>query len=83
MVMKYVNALRSRSKLILRPLMHTLLVLTAAQNIGVFQRFGGFSNVLGQTGPTFSSGLTIRVSLHLGHLIGVTFTRLISSGFIG
>jgi hypothetical protein len=67
----------------LRPLMHTPLIFSAEQNIVIIQRFGGFSNVLGQTGPTFSSGLTIRVSLHLGHLIGVTFTRLISSGFIG
>jgi len=55
-----------------------LLEFNLAQDIVAFQRFTGFGNALPQTGHTFSDGLTITVSLHLGHLIGWTLTRLIS-----
>ena len=51
-----------------------------AQNIVGFQRFTGLGNELPQTGQTLSSGLSITVSLHLGHLTLWSLTRLISSG---
>jgi len=62
------------------PFIHTLLEFNLTQHIDWFERSGGFSNSLPQTGHTFSDGLTITVSLHLGHLTGWTLTRLISSG---
>ena len=60
--------------------MHPLLQFTVAQDIVVFQCFMGFANELPQTGQTSSSGLTITVSLHLGHLTGWTLIQLISMG---
>jgi hypothetical protein len=47
----------------------------------LIQRFSGFGNELPQTGHTFSSGLTITVSLHLEHLTAWSWTRLISMFF--
>ena len=60
--------------------MITLLEFNLVQDIWFFQRFSGLGNEHPQTGHTLSSGLTITVSLHLGHLTGWTFTRLISLG---
>jgi len=48
----------------------------------VCQRLAGMDNELPYTGHTLSDGSTITVSLQLGHLMGWTFTRLISSGSI-
>ena len=51
--------------------------------VGWFRGVGYFfwtGRELPQTGHTFSVGLTIGVSLHLGHLTGWSLTRLISSG---
>jgi len=65
----------------LHPLIHTLLNFNLAQDIVVSQLFAGRGNALPQTGHTLFSRLTITVSLHLGHLTGWTFTRLISMPF--
>jgi len=61
------------------PLIHTLLDFNLTQDIVAFQRFTGLGNELPQTGHTLSDGFTNTVSLHLGHLTGWTFTRLIWS----
>jgi hypothetical protein len=58
--------------------MITLLEFNLAQDIVVLQCFASFGSLLPQTGHTLSSGLTITVSLHLEHLTGWTFIRLIS-----
>ncbi len=71
---------RKRAECRLHPLIHTLLIFTAAQNIVDSQRFTGFGNALPQTGHTFSVGFIIRLALRLGHLTGWSLTRLISSG---
>jgi hypothetical protein len=63
-----------------RDLIATLLEFNLEQDIVVSQRFGGLSNALPQTGHTLWSGLTIKFSLHLGHLRGWTLTRLTSVG---
>jgi hypothetical protein len=55
-----------------------LLEFHRAQDIDVFQHFTGMGSELSQTGHTFSGGLTIGVSLQLGHLTGWTLIRLIS-----
>jgi hypothetical protein len=65
----------------LHPLIHTLLKFNLAQDVEGCQRFAGFGNELPQTGQTFSLGLIIRLALHLGHLTGWSFIRLISLGF--
>lgn len=62
--------------------MHTCLKFNLAQNMDVFQRLAGMDNELPYTGHTLSDGSTITVRLQLGHLMGWTFTRLISSGSI-
>jgi len=61
-------------------LIHTLPDFNLTQDIVVFQRFSGLDKAFPQTRQTLSDGLTIGVSLHLGHLTGWTFTRLISLG---
>ena len=40
-----------------RPLIHTFLEFSLAQNVGVSQRFSGLGIELPQTGHTFSVGL--------------------------
>jgi hypothetical protein len=57
--------------------MRTCLKFNLAQNIFVFQRLAGMDNELPHTGHTLSDGSTITLSLHLGPLMGWTFTRLI------
>jgi hypothetical protein len=69
-----------RAECELHPLIHTFLKFNLAQDMVVFQRFSGLGKGLLQRGHAFSECLTITVSLHLGHLTGWTFTRLISSG---
>ena len=83
LMMRKVNPSRPLGKWGLHPLIHTPLEFTLAQDVGVSQRFSGLGNEPPQTGHTFSVGLTNGVSLHLGHLTAWSFTRLISSGFIG
>ena len=60
--------------------MITLLVFNLAQDVEGCQCFSDLGSELPQTGHTFSVGLTIGVSLHLGHLTGWSLTRLISVG---
>ena len=55
----------------LHPLIHTLLDFTVAQDLEGCQRFAIFGSKLPQTGHMLSFGLTITVSLHLGHLEGL------------
>jgi hypothetical protein len=49
----------------LHPLIHTLLVLTLAQDVDYGQRFPGLGSEPPQTGHTFSVGLTIRLAFAL------------------
>ena len=77
---KYLYLPRSPQKFRLHPLIHTLLEFDLVQDVDICQRFTGFGNAPPQTGHTFSDGWTMRSALHLGHLTGWTFTRLISSG---
>jgi hypothetical protein len=58
----------------------TSLGVDLVQYIDSCHRFNDFGSVLPQTGHTFSLGLTIKASLHLVHLTGWVFIRLISSG---
>jgi len=76
-MMSYQTPLNKNERL--HPLIYTSLYFTAAQDIAVFQRFLGLGNNPPQKGHIFSDGLTIAVSLHLGHLTGWTFTCLILS----
>ena len=65
------NSLRLSSNCGLHPLIHTLLDFTVAQDLEGCQRFAIFGSKLPQTGHMLSFGLTITVSLHLGHLEGL------------
>ena len=60
-----------------RPLIHTHLQFSLAQDVGVSQRFSGLGNEPPQTGHTFSVGLIIRSALHMGYLTAWSATRLI------
>ena len=48
--------------------------------LSISQRLSGLDNELPQTGHTFSVGLIIRSSLHLGYWTGWSLTRLIIVG---
>ena len=71
---------RSLPKFGLHPLIHTLLVLTLAQDVTYGQRFPDLGSEPPQTGHTFSVGLIIKLALHFWHLTLWSLTRLISSG---
>jgi len=60
-----------------RPLIHTQVEFTLAQDMVVLQCFISFGSASPQTGHTFSVGLIIRLAWHLGHLTGWSLTRLI------
>jgi len=58
--------------------MITSLGFFQAQDVECYQCSCGLASELPQTGHTLSFVLTNGMSLHLGHLIGWTLTRLIS-----
>ena len=70
-MIRSVNSPRSKLKCRLHPLIHTLLDFSVAQDLEGCQRFASFGSKLPQTGHMLSFGLTITVSLHLGHLEGL------------
>jgi hypothetical protein len=64
----------------LYPLIHNLLELDLAQDVGVSQRLSSLGNSLPQTGHAFSVGLIIRLILHIEHLTEWSLARSISAG---